>query len=73
MLKKKVQEFGKVMLDNKISLNLPHCMKCLLRTLVVLSQTLWIFAAVQFQLLQKCISVSLLEYFKGQLSSTSDV
>lgn len=73
MLKKKVQEFGKVMLDNKISLNLPHCMKCLLRTLVVLSQTLWIFAAVQFQLLQKCISVCLLEYFKGQLSSTSDV
>lgn len=68
-----MQAFGKVMLDNKISLNLPHCMKCLLQALVGLSQTLWLFAAVQFKLLQKYISVSILEYFKDQPSSTSDV
>lgn len=68
-----MQELGKVMLDNKITLNLPHCKECLLPALVVLSQALWLFAAVQFQLLQKYISVSVVEFFKGQLSSTSDV
>lgn len=67
-----MQELGKVMLDNKITLNLPHCKECLLPTLVVLSQALWLFS-VQFQLLQKYISVSVVEFFKGQLSSTSDV
>lgn len=61
------------MLDNKISLNLPHGMKCLLPAIVVFSQALWLYAAVQFQLLQKYISVCILEFFKGQLSSTSDV
>lgn len=68
-----MQELGKVMLDNKITLNLPHRKEYLLPALVVLSQALWLFAAVQFQLLQKYISVSVVEFFKGQLSSTSDV
>jgi len=55
--KNKMQEFSEVVLDNKINLNLPHCVKCPLSALVVLSRALCLLAAVQYQLQQKCISV----------------
>jgi len=67
-----MQDFSKVMLNNKKkSLNLPHHAKCILLTVVVLSQTLSQTAATIPAEMHS--SFLFLNIFEGKLSNTSDV